>query len=351
MALPLTSPPSSLCILRMSAVGDICHTLPIVRTLQQVWPDTKLTWIIGKLEHSLVGDIPGIEFIIFDKAKGFNAYRELHHQMKGRHFDVLLHMQMSLRASLASMLVPAKIRLGFDKQRTNDLQWLFTNSRIAHKQKQHVIESFFGFLETLGINQRVLEWNIPIPVAAINKMNSLLPKQPFMVISPCSSMSYRNWNAEGYAAIADYAHDKYSLQTVITGGQTDIERDYANKICDLTKSNPVNLVGKTSLKELLAVLSRATVVIAPDSGPAHLATAVGTPVIGLYAATNPDRARPYMNPELIVNRYPDAVYGEFKKPAEDVPWGTRIREPGTMERINIEDVQTMLDHFIARSSA
>ena len=164
-------------------------------------------------------------------------------------------------------------------------------------------------------------------------------------------MSYRNWNAEGYAAIADYAHDKYSLQTVITGGQTDIERDYANKICDLTRSSPMNLVGKTSLKELLAVLSRATVVIAPDSGPAHMATAVGTPVIGLYAATNPERARPYMNPELIVNRYPDAVYGKFKKPAGDVPWGTRIREPCTMERITIEDVQTMLDHFMARSSA
>lgn len=349
MTLPLTSPPTSLCILRISAVGDICHTLPIIRTLQQVWPDTKLTWIIGKLEHTLVGDIPGIEFIIFDKAKGFQAYRELHQQMKGRHFDVLLHMQMSLRASLASMLVPAKIRLGFDKQRANDLQWLFTNARIAHKPKQHVMDSFFGFLEALGINQRTLEWNIPIPVSATNKVDSILPKESFMVISPCSSMAYRNWNAEGYAAIADYALDKYSLHTVITGGQTDIEYDYASKICDLTRSNPLNLVGSTSLKELLAVLSRATVVIAPDSGPAHMATAVGTSVIGLYAATNPDRARPYMNPELIVNRYPDAVYEKCKKPAEDVPWGTRIREPGTMERVSVEDVQTILDLFRAGS--
>ena len=111
MALPLTSPPASLCILRLSAVGDICHTLPIIRTLQQAWPDTRLTWIIGKLEHSLVGDISGIEFIIFDKAKGFKAYRGLRQQMKGRHFDVLLHMQMSLRASLASLLVLGAISL------------------------------------------------------------------------------------------------------------------------------------------------------------------------------------------------------------------------------------------------
>ncbi len=349
MALPLTSPPTSLCILRMSAVGDICHALPIVRTLQQVWPDTNLTWIIGKLEHSLVGDIPDIEFIIFDKAKGFKAYRQLHQQMKGRHFDVLLHMQMSLRASLASMLVPAKIRLGFDKQRANDLQWLFTNARISHKPKQHVVDSFFGFLEALGINQRALEWNIPVSDSAINKIDTLLPQEPFMVISPCSSMAYRNWNADGYAAIADYALENYSLHTVITGGQTDIEYDYVRKICDLTRSNPVNLVGKTSLKELLAVLSRAVVVIAPDSGPAHMATAVGTPVIGLYASTNPDRARPYMNPELVVNRYPDAVYRKYGKPVEQVPWGIRIREPGTMERVSIDDVQTMLDLFMAGS--
>ena len=351
MTLPLTSPPASLCILRMSAVGDICHTLPIVRTLQQVWPDTKLTWIIGKLEYSLVGDIPGIEFIIFDKAKGYQAYLELYRQMKGRHFDVLLHMQMSLRASLASILVPAKTRLGFDRQRANDLQWFFSNARIAHKPKQHVVDSFFGFLETLGITQRTLEWNIPIPVSAINKVDDLLPQQPFMVISPCSSMSYRNWTAEGYAAIADYALDKYSLQTVITGGPTDIEYNYANKICDSTKSNPINLVGKTSLKELLAVLSKAMVVIAPDSGPAHMATAVGTPVIGLYACTNPERARPYLNPELVVSRYPDAVYEKYRKPFDQAPWGIRIREPGTMERITIEDVQTMLDQFMADNNS
>lgn len=350
MTLPLTTPPTSLCILRMSAVGDICHTLPIVRTLQQVWPDTKLTWIIGKLEYSLVGDIPGIEFIIFDKAKGFEAYRELLKQMKGRHFDVLLHMQMSFRASLASMLVPAKIRIGFDKQRANDLQWLFTNARIAYKTKQHVVDSFFGFLEALGINERALGWSIPIPASAKDRIDGLLPQEPYMVISPCSSMAYRNWSVEGYAAIADYALENYSLQTVITGGPTDIEYGYANKICELTRFKPVNLVGKTSLKELLAVLSRAMVIIAPDSGPAHMATAMGTPVIGLYAATNPERARPYLNPELTVNRYPDAVYGKYMKSVEDVPWGTRIREAGTMERISIEDVQSMLDQFMAGHS-
>jgi heptosyltransferase I len=347
MALPLTSPPATLCILRLSAVGDICHTLPIVRTLQQVWPDTKLTWIIGKLEHSLVGDIPGIEFIIFDKAKGFQAYRELRQQMKHRQFDVLLHMQMSLRASLASRLVPASIRLGFDRQRANDLQWLFANARIAHKPKQHVVDSFFGFLEALGIEEKQLQWNIPIPTAAYDEVNRLLPQKPFMVISPCSSMAYRNWSVEGYSQVIDYAAEQYHLPTVLTGGPSTIEHEYGEMIFQLCKHKPVNFIGKTSLKELLAILQQAELLIAPDSGPAHMATAVGTPVIGLYATTNPDRARPYLNPDLVVSRYPEAVYQKYAKSVDEVPWGIRIREPGTMEQIRAEDVRAMLDHFMA----
>ena len=347
MASPLTSPPATLCILRLSAVGDICHTLPIVRTLQLVWPDTKLTWIIGKLEHTLVSDIPGIEFIIFDKAKGLQAYRELHHHMKGCHFDVLLHMQMSLRASLASLFIPATIRLGFDKQRANDLQWLFTNARIAHTPNQHVMESFFGFLEALGIQEKRLVWNIPIPTTTFAEVKNLLPPQSFMVISPCSSMQYRNWHVEGYADVIDYAAEKYQLPSVLTGGPATIEDEYGEKILQHCKHKPINLIGKTSLKQLLAILQQAKVLVAPDSGPAHMATAVGTPVIGLYAATNPDRARPYLHPELVVNRYPEAVYAKYKKSVDEVPWGIRIRDPGTMERIRVEDVTAKLDQIIS----
>jgi heptosyltransferase I len=350
MTLPLTSPPATLCILRLSAVGDICHTLPVARTLQRVWPDTKLTWIIGKLESTLVSDIPGIEFIIFDKSKGFRAYRELRQQMRGRHFDVLLHMQMSLRASLASLLVPARIRLGFDKQRANDMQWLFTSARIAPKTKQHVMDSFFGFLEALGIQQRVLEWNIPISAAAHDDIKGLLPQKPFMVISPCSSMAYRNWTVEGYAEVIDYAAEKYHFPTVLTGSPSTIELKYGEKISRLCKHKPINLIGKTNLKQLLAILQQAELLIAPDSGPAHMATAVGAPVIGLYAATNPDRARPYLCPNLVVNRYPDAVYKKYEKSVDEVPWGSRIREPGTMERISVEDVEAVLDQHLNGNS-
>lgn len=346
--LPLKSPPDSLCVLRLSAVGDICHTLPVVRTIQHAWPDTRITWVIGKLEYSLVGDIDDIEFIIFDKARGYRAYHDIRRAVAGRRFDVLLHMQMSLRASLASLLIPADIRLGFNRTYAKDFQWLFTNHKANYRAGQHVMDSFFNFTETLGITERVLEWNIPIPDAANAFAQQVIPdNQPTLVISPCSSMSYRNWTVEGYAAVADYAAEKWGMQVVITGGPSALEQRYGDAICRNATSDPINLVGQTNLKQLLAILQRATAVVAPDSGPAHTATAVGTPVIGLYASTNPERARPYLSVRYEVNRYPEAVQAKFAKMPEQLPWGTRVRDPGTMELISFEDVIRQLDKLIA----
>jgi heptosyltransferase I len=338
MSLPLTRPPANLCLLRLSALGDVCHALPVVRTLQKVWPATQLSWIIGKAEHALLGDIPGIEFITFDKTTGLQAYRQLRQQMRGRHFDVLLHMQMSLRASFASRLVPATIRLGFDKQRAGDLQWLFTNARIPNVPHQHVLDSFFEFIRALGIDERVLEWNIPIPAKTRDATTARLPTEPFAVISPCSSMAYRNWTPEGYAAIADYFAVTHNMPTVITGGPSPLELRYGNDIMRRARSEPINMVGKTNLKELLAIIDAARLVVAPDSGPAHMATAVGTPVVSLFAATNPDRARPYCDAQGVVNRYPEAVQATLHKSVAEIPWGTRVKTPGTMARITVEDV-------------
>ena len=159
----LNHPAQSLCILRLSALGDITHTLPIFHTIRQAWPNTKITWIIGKVEYELVKELKNVEFIIFDKYAGFNAYKSIRAELKNRQFDVLLHMQMSLRASLISLFVKAKIKIGFDKQRAKDGQWLFTNKKIHYKEKQHVIDSFFGFTESIGIKEKIYNWDIPIP--------------------------------------------------------------------------------------------------------------------------------------------------------------------------------------------
>ncbi len=343
MKLPFQQAPTRLCILRLSAVGDICHTLPVVRTLQQAWPDTQLSWIVGKLEASLIGDIPDIRFIIFDKAKGIDAYRDIARQLKGQRFDALLHMQMSVRSSVINRLVNTPIRVGFDRARAKDLQWLFNNQQIPAHPRQHVLDSLFGFTEALGLQGRNLRWDIPIAEQDRATIDSLVPTGPLLVISPCSSMSYRNWIPERYAAVADYASSRLGLNVVLSGGPSTIEAQFGFDIQALSKTPVTNLIGRTNLKQLLALLDRAWAVVSPDSGPAHMATAVNTPVIGLYACTNPDRARPYFSQATTIDRYREAVIEKHGKPPEQMPWGLRVRDPGTMTRISIDDVMTKLD--------
>ncbi|MGH8378939.1 MAG: glycosyltransferase family 9 protein [Gammaproteobacteria bacterium] len=344
--------PASVCILRLSAVGDVCHTLPVVRSLRAAWPETRFTWIIGKLEASLVGDIPGIEFIIFDKSRGLDAYRGLRRSLRGSQFNLLLHMQMSLRASLASVFaVRAPLKLGFDKQRAHDWQWLFTNRRIPYKPRQHVMDSFFGFAEACGVTQRVLHWDIPIPSEVEAFARDIIPdNSQTLIISPCANArfrNFRNWRVERYAEVADYAADKLGLRVILSGGPSDVEREYGKQIETAARNKPLNLIGRTNLKQLLALLARATVLISPDSGPVHMGTAAGTPVIGLYASTNPDRAGPYLSQRWRVNRYPDALRKFNRQEPDTAPWGTRVRDPLAMDLIHVADVTSKLDELMA----
>lgn len=345
--LPFESPPDSLCILRLSAIGDVTHIVPIVRTLQKYWPNTRITWIIGKLEACLVSDITGVEFILFDKNGGINAYREVWKRLNKRHFDILLHMQMSLRASLISLLIKAPIKLGFDFERAKDFQWVFTNHKINSVSRQHVLDSFFEFLKAMGLTDCVLRWDIPLTSDARDwASKQFTDTHPTLVISPCSTHAYRNWSIEGYAAVAEYAHQTHEMHIVLTGGPSEMEQSIGDAIVEHLDFPVTNLIGKTSLKQLLALIAHATVEISPDSGPAHIATAVGVPVIGLYASTNPNRARPYLSQPWTVNKYPEALLRVYRVTEEEAPWGKRVRSAHAMQAIKTQDVCNMLDRLL-----
>jgi heptosyltransferase I len=349
MTLPLSSAPDSVCILRLSAIGDVTHALPVLRTLQHHWPDTRITWIIGKNEHALVSEIEGVEFITFDKSLGFSAYGEVRKKLAGRYFDILLHMQVSLRASITSLLVKAGIKLGFDRARAKDMQWLFTNERITPAStRQHVVDSFLEFPKRLGL-EPVLKWDLPVSDHAVAGVKHLISGADFLVINPCAvakSRNWRNWSAEGYAEVADYAAEHHGMTVLLTGGPSTDERNMADTIVAMCSHKPLNLVGRTTLPELVALLQLAKVVIAPDTGPAHIASALGTPVIGLYAATNPQRAGPYRYMEFVVNRYPDALEKYYDMAPEKAPWGKRIQNDECMALIETSDVTAMLARML-----
>ena len=348
-----SNPPKNICLLRLSALGDITHVLPVLRTLQKNWPNTAITWIIGKTEYQLVRDIENVEFIIFDKSQGLASYKTIRQQLKGRHFDILLHMQLSIRASAISYFVYADIKLGFDKDRAKDFQWLFSNQKIKPAStRQHVVDSFMEFTAYFGLKPE-MQWDLPVSDAARDNLKHKLDKneqKKLLVINPCAvakSRDWRDWTIDGYAAVADYASEELGMKVVLSGGTSMREQNVAASIFSLCKEKPVNLVGQTSIAELVALLDMASVVIAPDTGPTHIANALNTPVIGLYAATNPQRAGPYRFQKLVVNHYARALETYYSLSVGDAPWGQRIQNAEAMSMIKADEVikklRTLLD--------
>jgi heptosyltransferase I len=253
-----------------------------------------------------------------------------------------------------SRQVQATVKLGFDRARARELQWLFTSARIAARKHEHVLDSFFGFAEALGVRDRVVSWDMPLPEEARDYATRLIPDaRPTLIISPCSSHSRRNWRAERYAAVADFAARQHGMRVILCGGPTELERKTGAAIEALVSEPVVNQIGRDTLPQLLALLERATVLIAPDSGPAHMATMVRTPVVGLYAATNPERSGPYLSRPWCVNAYPEAARRFRGRAPERLPWTEKIEERGVMDLITVEQVTAKLDQalqYAARSA-
>lgn len=347
MSLEFNTPPKRICILRLSAIGDTCHTVPVVRAIQSAWPKTKLTWIVGRVEHELLAGLEDVEFAILDKRRGLSGYADVRRRLRRRRFDALLHMHASMRANLASLLVSADVRVGMDRARARDGQWLFCNRRIRARPRQHVMEGLYEYARVLGIEPGEPRWDIPLSEEdrAFAQWH-IDGTGPALVISPVTGQrlrNYRNWRAERYAAAADHVSRQYGARVLLCGGRTRLENDYGREICRRARCGIVNLIGGTTLKQLLALLEQATVLLCPDSGPAHMATAVGTPVVGLYATSNRHRTGPYLSQHLVADSYPQAVERAFGKGVDEIRWGRRVRDPGAMDLIGVADVTRKLD--------
>jgi heptosyltransferase I len=343
----VNSPPENICVIRLSAIGDTCNALAVVRNLQDNWPDARITWIIGRTESLLLADITGVEFIIFDKSKGSAAYAEVKQALAGKQFDVALCMHASMRANRLCRIIPAPVRIGFDWKRARDFQWLFTNRRIPHRPKEHVLDAMMGFARHIGAKPTPIRWDVPVSEADL-AFGAQHCKYPTFVISPCSSQrsrNFRNWAVDNYAIVAGYAQAKYGCRIVLTGGDSELEKNYGQEIAERGGPSVINLIGKTTLKQSMAIFAAADIVLCPDSGPAHMATAAGTPVIGLYATSNPGRTGPYVSRRMTVNRYPDALEKYLGKTQEQVRWGQRVRHPEAMALIQSADVIEKLDDF------
>lgn len=342
----------SICILRLSSIGDVVQVLPTVRVLRDALPHAEITWVVGSHEGAIVEELPGVEIVPLPKGWPTDDASWLADRLRHRSFDVLLNMQTSLRANITSLAIPGARRIGFDRARARELHGAVITERIPESSRQHVLEGFLSFAAALGVHGTELRRCPPISEASRALARRFLPDgQRHLVINPCASHPERDWRVEGYADVAAHAMERYGMRVVLTGAPTPRERAVTRAIAARLDGPVENLVGRDDLRTLPAILERADVVVSPDTGPCHLAAAVGTPVVGLYAATNPKRSGPYGSLRWCVDRFDEAARRYRGRPAEDLPWRTRIEVPGVMNLIEPADVRRRLDELLATRDA
>ena len=341
--------PRSICLLRLSALGDVTHVLPLLHTLRKAWPNVEITWVIGKGEHRLLDGLPGVRFIEYDKKSGLKGMREVRRQCGGR-FDVLLQLQVSARANLLSAFIPAKRRIGYDKSRSKDGHGLFINERIADRPGIHVLDAIGSFAEPLGLQRDAAIWDLPVPedAHAWARAQWADDGRRRLMISPCSSHALRNWRPERFAALADHAATQ-GWRIVLCGGRSELERNTGDAILAAMRSRDgvLDLIGKDTLKQLPALLARADLLVTPDSGPMHIANAMGTKVLGLHAASNPNRSGPYSDRRYCVDRYDDAARKYRGNPASELKWGSKIEAEGVMDLVTVDDAVAAFERYRA----
>lgn len=331
---------NSICIVRLSALGDVLMLVPLIRTLQANFPQTKLTWIISKPAYFLVEGMDGVEFIVIDKPKNVKDYWHFKKQMQGRMFDVLLAPQASFRTNLLYPLINAKRKIGYDKLRAKDGHGWFVRERIT-PGNDHTLESFLKFADALGVKQKDIRWDLPIQPADFQWAEERLPKSgPILVVNPAASKPERSWLVSRYVEVIRQAQLRWHAQVVLTGGPGGYDQSLAEQISN--EVSVINLVGKTKPKQLLAVISKADAVLCPDTGPSHMAAAVNTPAVALHAVTSSSVSGPYTFQHLAVDCYPQAVEKVLGLTLEQNVWGEHVHGDEPMTLVTVDDVMEKL---------
>lgn len=335
----------SICVVRLSALGDVLMFVPTIRTIQANLPKATITWVISRPAYDLVEGMENVEFIVIDKPNNLADYWRFKKRLKGRQFDVLLAAQASFRANLLYPLVSAKRKIGYDKLRAKDGHgWLINES--IEPGNDHTLEGFLKFAYALGIEKADLRWDLLITSSDKEWARAHLPSEgPLLVLNPAASKPERSWSVQRYIELIKIAQQRWSAQIVLTGGPGPFDRQLADQILEQIRC--IDLVGKTKPKQLLAVIAQAHAVVCPDTGPSHMAAAVGTPVVALHAVTSADVSGPYTFRHLAVDYYPEAIKTVLNKTAATNSWGTHAHGAQTMDLIPVDAVLSKLEQVFS----
>jgi heptosyltransferase I len=327
------------CIVMMSAVGDAVHVLPLVNALKRHSSGVHITWILQPGPASLVRGHRSVDdILIFDRAKGVRAFADMRQMLASRQFDLVINLQVYFKAGIVTRFTHAPIKLGFDRARARDFNWLFTTHRIPPHVQQHVQDQYFEFLAALNIPHEPVEWDLgPWPAERAWQREFFARfDRPTAAIVVATSKPQKDWLPERWTEVADALWHDFGLQPVLVGGQSERERHAEQVIMQRARHKPHSALG-SGLRNLVGILDGSSLTLAPDTGPLHMAVALDRPVISLLGYTNPRRTGPY-------RKFHDLIIDAYGDEGETYPISMENR-PDRMPRISVRDVLDRVERW------
>lgn len=322
-------------IVLMSGLGDVIHGLPVVNALKRADPATRVTWVVEPMPSWALRPHRAVdEVVVFDRHRGLPALRDLWRELGARRFDVAFNMNTYFKAAFPVIFSRAKLRVGIDRARTRDPVWLFNNRAVTGPVK-HTQDIFLDFPRVLEIDPEPLEWHLePTPPELEEQRAFFEPLRqdgrPIVSVVAASGNGRKDWTPEGYAAVVDALEHDLGFRTMLVGGPGEREVALARAVVEKARARPVWALGD-GVRRVLWLLHGSDLVIAPDTGPLHMARALDVPVIGLFGHTSPWRVGPY-------RKYEDLWVNHYDDPGEAADPSRMESKLGRMETITPEEV-------------
>jgi heptosyltransferase I len=333
-------------VLRLSALGDAVLILPMLNALIRSGKFSSVTWVTTQDVVDLVGPVQGCKVIVVEKIKSFATAIRNWKKLSPTKFDKLILAQASFSAHAISLMLHAKLKVGFDDRRGKDLHRLFVDRQIPYAN-EHFVDAYYSLSREIGLVANAESPDYSLAFKHLDKAwakNFRSSDVPLVAIHPHPSKIERRWTKDGYRSLITHLLG-LGVKVLVLGGNDPLEKKLNAELITGLSADLINLTGKLNLVQWASVLAEVDLLIAPDTGAVHLANALGTKVVGLYAVANPELTGPHHNLQLCVNKYPEACK-QFSE-TDPVDFHHRVHGSGAMELIEFPEVRNKVKEALA----
>jgi lipopolysaccharide heptosyltransferase II len=307
--------PNRILIVLHGSIGDVVRALPLAESLKLGFPKSSLSWSVEPVSLPLLKGHPAVdEIIVFERHRGWRAAGSFLAEIRAGKFDLVLDLQRHLKSGVISWWSGAAVRVGFHRADAKEINWIFNNRHIGRFGEEiSKLDHYLKFAEYLGLPPAPVQWRWAFSeqerASAERHLDGVGPE--FAVLFAGTRWQSKQWFPAQMARCAELLNRQFLLDVVLLGARAD--RKIAEEALRETQTRVTDLVGRTSLLEAIAIIDRATVAVGPDTGLAHVAAAVGTPVVSLWGATRPSRTGPYGFLHLAIQGKADCVPCERRR--------------------------------------